>query len=79
MREVVSLSFQDAGSGDDAWAGLRASHGCIALTLSLRHDGDIMVSLPVYAARAIVAGLNQAIVIAEMDSKPNAATDGEGM
>ena len=44
MEQVSILKVVDKDSGQEALAIVRAVNGLVALTLSLEHEGDVMVA-----------------------------------
>ncbi len=63
--EPLGLNFQDATTGEEAYAAVRAAEGCIALALSLKSDGDVEVVLPVEVCRALATALTESADIAK--------------
>jgi hypothetical protein len=64
MREIATISFLDADSGEDALAIVRTGRARIALCLSLRENGDTEVVLSPSDCQALVEALKRARVMA---------------
>ena len=64
MKEIVTLKFLDADSGEDAVVIIRADEGRVALALSLVLNGDVEVVLPTRDCESLVNGLQQGILLA---------------
>jgi len=64
MTENIStIHFTDADEGGEGVAIVRRCGSSVALTLSLRDDGDLQVVLDLVAARSLVAAIQQAIEV----------------
>jgi hypothetical protein len=66
MEPIAALNFTDLDSGDEAHASVRASDEGIALSLSLRTDGDIEVVMPPDVGRRLAEALASAADIANL-------------
>jgi hypothetical protein len=64
MQVVATIPFVDGDSGDDAVVIVRAGTPGVALALSLRKNGDLMVLMQPEECRAVVAALERALGIA---------------
>ena len=64
MKPVATISFNDADSNGQGTAIVRARDGVVAVTLSLRTNGDLEVFLPVESALEFSAALRQAVELA---------------
>lgn len=65
MEQIAAISMRDMELGDEAYALLRAKHGQIALSLSLRNDGDVDIVLTVEDGRRLLHVLQQALAVAD--------------
>jgi len=65
MEQVSVLKVLDKDSGQEALAIVRAVNGLVALTLSLEHEGDVMVAFTPSECAQLVSRLQQAISQAE--------------
>lgn len=61
MDQVDSMTFLDRDSGDEAWLGVRAGSGLIALAVSLKEDGDYDLVFGPPECRQIIAILEKAL------------------
>jgi hypothetical protein len=61
MREIATISFHDAQTGDQTIAIVRKHDDCIGLCLSLEKDADLEVFLQEADCRKIVDALNKAM------------------
>jgi len=61
MTEIATINFRDADTGDDACAIVRVLQGCVGITLSLKHDGDIEVFMGRTDVEGLIAALQKAI------------------
>jgi hypothetical protein len=57
-----AITFFDDNSGDEATVIVRNAHQTIGLCLSLKHDGDIEVFLPIPQAELVLGALQKALV-----------------
>jgi len=60
MKNIATLQFIDAETGDDGLAVVRASARAVSLALSLRANGDTEVFLSKQDCRKLIAALEQA-------------------
>ena len=65
MREIVTIKFNDADSGEEALAIIRAIEGQIALCLSLKQNGDIEVFFGSEEGERLMEALRQAILVSK--------------
>jgi len=63
-KELGTIQFLDASSGEEAIAIIRAGEGRIGLCISLRTGGEAQVFLRVEDCEDLVDALRQAIVMA---------------
>lgn len=68
MENISILSVRDKDEDQEALAIVRVSHGCIALTLSLEHDGDVQVVFTPSECEQLLANIQQAISLARQES-----------
>ncbi len=61
LREIATLEFFDAAGRGKVWLKVRANPTCVALVLSVEHDGDAEVSLVPADARKVLAALGEAV------------------
>jgi hypothetical protein len=61
MEHVATIQFTDRDSNDEALAIVRATDSAVALTLSVRNDGDLEVVLPNDACNELIAALQRAV------------------
>jgi hypothetical protein len=61
MKELATITFQDAGSSDEAVAIVRYEEDRVALCLSLKSNGDVDVVMKKADAAKLVEALNRAI------------------
>lgn len=69
MREIATISFIDPAENDEAVAIVRAATGLISLSLSLMHNGDLDIALPVADCDRLIKALQTTLAIAR-GSKP---------
>jgi hypothetical protein len=60
MIEAASITFRDADSGDDAVVIIRYDTVSVALSVSLKSDGDIEVRMEKAVAKRLVEALSKA-------------------
>jgi hypothetical protein len=65
VEQVSILKVLDKDSGQEALAIVRPVNGLVALTLSLEHEGDVMVAFSPSECEQLVSRLQQAIAQAE--------------
>lgn len=61
MKEIATLQFVDADSGEEAIAIIRAANGYVALCLSLRHNGDVEILIKAEECEALIEALQRAV------------------
>ncbi len=61
MKEAATITFQDVGTSDEAIAIVRYDESRVALSLSLKADGDVEVVMKKADARKLVEALKEAI------------------
>ncbi len=64
MQQIGNISFIDLDSGDEAIIIVRAREGRIALTTSLKENGDVAAILNPEDCKHLIDLLSQAIGIA---------------
>jgi hypothetical protein len=64
MDHIATIVTTDAETGDEAVVVVRAALDQVALTLSLRSDGDVEVFLSADDARRVAAALSDGLRIA---------------
>jgi hypothetical protein len=65
MRDVRTLTFRDAETGDEAYVAVRAGAGRIGLVVSLREDGDVEVFFTEDEATTLADALRDAAEASE--------------
>lgn len=65
---VKVMELTDAASGQPALAIVRATHGFVALTLSLKHDGDVEVGFKPSECEQLLVNLQQAVSAARQQA-----------
>ena len=61
MQHVATIKFKDAETSDEAAAIVRRDEGRVAVTLTLRHNGDVEVVMNKTDARAFLDALTTAL------------------
>lgn len=61
MEEIVSITFEDANSGDEALVFVRVHGQTVALSVSLRSDGDYLVALNPGDCETLAEALRRAV------------------
>ena len=62
MKEIATLQFRDAATGDEAVAIIRADQRLISLGVSLKKDGDVDVNLTLKDGEDLIAALQEAVL-----------------
>jgi hypothetical protein len=65
MKEVATVRFLDAESGDEAWVIVRASDKIVGVAFTLKSNGDFEVFLERDDCRSLIAELQRALTISE--------------
>jgi hypothetical protein len=65
MQQILGLEFQDAGTEENAWVGVRIAESSIGLARSLEHDGDVEIFFSIDVCKRLVEALEQACVLAD--------------
>lgn len=65
MKQIATIDFTDAGSGDEGILLLRAAREQIAMCVSLKTDGDLEVLLDLVTCSRLLDGLRSAIAVAQ--------------
>lgn len=60
MKELTTITFNDAASGDEACVVVRYGDGCVAIAVSLSNDGDVEVIMRKHELSKLIAGLTDA-------------------
>lgn len=63
MKEIATIQFTDAQTGDNALATVRASAEAIGLGLSLRSNGDVEVFLLREDCEKLITALQRAVLM----------------
>lgn len=61
MTEIATINFRDTDTGDDVCTIVRVMQGCVGITLSLKHDGDIEVFMGRADVETLIAALQKAL------------------
>lgn len=61
MKEAATITFQDAESSEEAVAIVRYDENCVALSLSLKSDGDMEVIMNKADVGKLVEALRRAM------------------
>jgi len=64
MKQIATVQFADEHSAEKSYVFVRAAPGVVALGVSQLTDGDMDLSLPVAAARALLQALEAALAVA---------------
>ncbi|HET7585465.1 MAG TPA: hypothetical protein VFK13_11195 [Gemmatimonadaceae bacterium] len=61
MKEIATIRFEDADTGDPGVAVIRTAARVVGLALSLESNGDIEVFLKAADCERVIAALQQAL------------------
>jgi hypothetical protein len=64
VRMITKIDFTDWDSQEEAFALIKAAPNVVALTLSLRSNGDVEVFLPALECERVIAALQIALAFA---------------